>query len=127
MAGKCMPALDFAGTRLLEPFGRTLMGLQLWHIKFPGCDRPSAALGTTFSMVTQHYALPHAMMELGCGFSALVRRLDRKFRIRPFGGELLCMGVADLFGIRSARLILTEEFVIRLPQCGLLAVVALIE
>ena len=36
MAGKCMPALDFAGTRLFEPFGRTLMGLQLWHIKFPG-------------------------------------------------------------------------------------------
>jgi hypothetical protein len=35
MAGKRMPALDLAGARLLEPLGRTLMGLQLWH-KIPG-------------------------------------------------------------------------------------------
>jgi hypothetical protein len=31
MTRKRMPALDFAGARLFEPFGRTLMGLQLWH------------------------------------------------------------------------------------------------
>jgi hypothetical protein len=26
-----MPALDFAGARLLEPLGRTFVRLQLWH------------------------------------------------------------------------------------------------
>jgi hypothetical protein len=31
MAGESVPAFDFAGARLLEAFGRTLMGLQLWH------------------------------------------------------------------------------------------------
>jgi hypothetical protein len=31
MTGKRMPAHNFAGSRLLESFSRTLMGLQLWH------------------------------------------------------------------------------------------------
>src|SRR6266851_8537214 len=35
MTGKCMPTHDLAGSRLLEPLSRTLMGLQLWH-KCPG-------------------------------------------------------------------------------------------
>jgi hypothetical protein len=34
MAGKSMVANHFAGPRLFEPLGRTLMGLQLWH-KYP--------------------------------------------------------------------------------------------
>ena len=34
MAGKGMVADHFAGSRFLEPLGRTLMGLQLWH-KYP--------------------------------------------------------------------------------------------
>jgi hypothetical protein len=34
MAGKGMVANHFAGPRLFEPLGRTLMGLQLWH-KYP--------------------------------------------------------------------------------------------
>jgi len=61
------------------------------------------------------------------GIPVLVRRLHRELRIRPFRGELLGMGVADLFGIRSPRLILPEKLVVRLPQGGLLAVVALVE
>ncbi len=28
-----MPAFDFAGARLFEPFGRTFVSLQLWHKK----------------------------------------------------------------------------------------------
>ena len=34
MTGKGMVANHFAGSRFLEPLGRTLMGLQLWH-KYP--------------------------------------------------------------------------------------------
>jgi hypothetical protein len=34
MAGKCMSAFHFAGSRLLEPFGRTFMGFQLRHNSF---------------------------------------------------------------------------------------------
>src|SRR5271170_4791826 len=34
VTGKSMVANHFAGSRFLEPLGRTLMGLQLWH-KYP--------------------------------------------------------------------------------------------
>jgi hypothetical protein len=50
MTGKRMVALDFAGSRLLEPLGRTLMGLQLRHkIKFldlAGAKRGSLKIST---------------------------------------------------------------------------------
>jgi len=31
MTSERMPAHNLAGARLLKPFSRTLMGLQLWH------------------------------------------------------------------------------------------------
>ncbi len=34
MTGEGMMTNDFACPRLLEPFARTLMGLQLWHWNF---------------------------------------------------------------------------------------------
>jgi hypothetical protein len=48
MAGKRVPANNLAGARLLEPFSRTLVGLQLWH-KCPG-DHPSARIGDLMSV-----------------------------------------------------------------------------
>lgn len=53
MTGKCMPALDFTGSRLLEPLGRALMGLQLWHKNVFGDPRRAVELGraTTFTRI----------------------------------------------------------------------------
>src|SRR5712671_345976 len=124
MTGKRMSAFDLAGTRLLKPFGRTLMGLQLWHIKLSWVCRSSATLGTTFSIITQHSA---AQLDLDVqGAASLVGRLHWKFRVRPLCRELLGVGIADLFGIRSPRLVLPEKLVVRFPQCRLAAMIALV-
>ena len=42
MTRKRMPALDLAGARLLEPLGRALMGLQLWHLCLTRAQQTSA-------------------------------------------------------------------------------------
>ena len=54
----------------------------------------------------------------------LARPLHGEFRRRPLRGEFVGVGVADLLGIRSACLMLTEEFVVRLPQRRLTAMIA---
>jgi hypothetical protein len=51
MAGKCMTALDFAGTRLLEPLSCTLMGLKLWHCDFL---KVAAGSGGTSARIAQN-------------------------------------------------------------------------
>jgi hypothetical protein len=52
MTRKRMPALDFAGARLFEPFGRTLMGLQLWHLE---CPRVPVVENDLFEYTTAKY------------------------------------------------------------------------
>src|SRR5580692_5822116 len=73
VTGKGMVANHFAGSRFLEPLGRTLMGLQLWH-KYPrGLSRVRDNLfeyTTEFSRDVRGY-FARSMIHLGGSVSKL--------------------------------------------------------